>query len=61
MFFCPVAGWFVSPEKCERIAKVMDNRLDGRQLPLGVTKTVWTQKRCLRCGRRREKAAPGKE
>ena len=51
MFFCGVAGWFISEEKCERIAKVMDNRSDRGQLPLGVSKTIWTQKRCLRCKR----------
>ncbi len=53
MFLCGVAGCFISQEKCDLIAKVMDNRLNAQQLPFGVTKTVWTQKRCLNCPRRR--------
>ena len=51
MFFCGVAGWFISEEKCDQIAKVMDNRAKRDSLPLGVSKTIWTQKRCLRCKR----------
>ena len=52
MFFCAVAGWFISEEKCDHIASVMDGRLEGKAMPLGITRTVWTQKRCLNCKRR---------
>ena len=52
MYFCAVAGWFISEEKCDHIAAIMDGRVERKELPLGITKTVWTQKRCLNCKRR---------
>lgn len=61
MFFCAVAGWFISDEKCEQIAAVMDGRMTKKDLPLAVTKTVWTQKRCLNCKRHFAKQPESKE
>ena len=61
MFFCAVAGWFVNKEKCDRIASVMDGRLDRREMPFGITKTVWTQNRCLNCKHRFESHSPQRE
>lgn len=58
MFFCAIAGWFVDKDKCDRIASVMDGRLDRQEMPFGITKTIWTQKRCLNCKHRFESRVP---
>lgn len=51
-YFCPVAFGFIKEEKCRMICDAMDNRSSGwNALPLGVTKTAWTQKRCRGCRR----------
>jgi len=47
---CWVAFGYIKEETCGMICDAMDNRTTGwNALPLGVTKTKWTQKRCQEC------------
>ena len=51
-FFCAVAFRLLDEPACRKICDAMDGRTHGwNALPLGVTRTHWTQKRCQSCKR----------